>query len=66
MTTFNYTTETLDNTTYYSTTTGKFTTTMFEMNGTTFVGVNKSPVKALQDIVKQSKAVKNLLTVIGA
>ena len=65
MTTFSFTTETLDNTTYFSTTTGKSTTTMFVMNGTTFVAVNMSPPKALQDIAKQSKAVKNLLVAMS-
>ena len=66
MTTFNFSTETLSNTTYFSTTNGKSTTTMFVMNGTAFVAVNMSPAKALQDIVKQSKAVKNLLSVMEA
>ena len=64
---FNFTTETLDNTTFYTTTNARGTITMmFEMFGTVFVQVNSSPAKALQDIVKQSKDVKNLTLVMEA
>ena len=64
MATFNYSTETLDGITYYSAVVGKSTTTIFVMSGATFVGVNMSPVKALQDIAKHSKAVVGLLAVM--
>lgn len=61
---FEFTTETLDGTTYYTTVNARGTTTMmFEMFGTVFVQVNRSPAKALEDIKKPSKDVKNLLSV---
>ena len=67
MTTFTYETEILDGIHYISTTNARgTTTTIFEMSGTIFVGVNRSPVKALVDIKKPSKDVKNLLTIMEA
>ena len=67
MTTFTYETSILDGTHYISTTNTRGTvTTMFEMFGTMFVQVNRSPAKALKDIAKPSKDVKNLLSVLEA
>lgn len=67
MTTFTYETEIIDGTHYITTTNARGTTTMmFEMFGTMFVQVNRSPAKALKDIAKQSKDVKNLLSVLEA
>ena len=67
MTTFAYNTEILDGTHYIMTTNARGTTTMmFEMAGTMFVQVNSSPAQALKDIAKQSKDVKNLLSVLEA
>ena len=67
MTTFTYETSILDGTYYISTENARGTvTTMFEMCGTMFVQVNRSPAKALKDIVKPSKDVKNLLSVLEA
>ena len=62
-----YTTETLDGTAYFSTVNARGTSTMmFKMFGTTFVQVNNSPAKALEDIAKPSKQVKELLQVMEA
>ena len=62
---FEYTTETLEGTTYYTTVNSRGTVTMmFELSGTVFVQVNSSPVKALEDIKKQSKQVKFLAEVM--
>ena len=67
MTTFTYEASIIDGTHYIMTTNTRGTTTMmFEMCGTMFVQVNRSPAKALKDIVKQSKDVKNLLSVLEA
>ena len=64
---FTYNTETLSGITYYTTTNKRgTTTTIFEMVGTVFVMVNRSPAKALEDIKKQSKQVQNLLAVFEA
>ena len=64
---FEFTKETLDGTTYYATTNARGTTTMmFEMCGTVFVQVNRSPAKAMQDIAKPSKQVKDLLSAFNA
>jgi hypothetical protein len=64
---FTFTKETLDNTNYFSTTNARGTvTTMFKMGCTVFVQVNRSPAKAIQDIAKLSKDVKNLISVFEA
>jgi len=64
---FTFTKETLDNTNYFATTNARGTvTTMFKMCGTVFVQVNRSPAKALVDIAKPSKDVKNLISVFEA
>ena len=66
MTTFNLEITEIDGITYYTTVTGKHSTMMFVMHDHTYVMVNKSPARPLKDIVKQSKAVKNLLSVMEA
>ena len=64
---FTFTKETLTGTNYYTTVNARGTTTMmFEMCGTVFVQTNRSPAKALQDIAKPSKQVKDLLSVFNA
>ena len=64
---FTFTTETLSGITYYTTVNARGTSTMiFESFGTMFVQVNRSPAKALEDIKKPSKDVKNLLSVMEA
>lgn len=62
---FNFTKETLDGITYFTTVNARGTSTMiFKMNDEIFVQVNRSPAKALCDIKKPSQDVKNLLTVM--
>ena len=64
---FTFTKETLANTNYFATINARGTiTTMFKMGCTIFVQVNRSPAKALVDIAKPSKDVKNLITVFEA
>lgn len=61
MTVFTLTKEVLGGTVYYSTSDIKGnSTTMFDMCGTTFVMVNKSPARPLSHIRKKSEAVKFL------
>lgn len=64
---FTFTKETLDGINYFTTVNASGTTTMiFEMYGTVFVQVNRSPAKALEDIKKPSKDVQNLMMVFEA
>lgn len=61
-----YTTETIDNTTYFSVEDARGNSTMmWELFGTVFVQTNSSPAKALQDISKRSKSVEMLCSIVG-
>ena len=63
----NYNTETLGNTTYFSAVSERgHTTTVFNMDGTTFVQTNKTPARAIQDIAKPTKLATALIEIMEA